>query len=335
MVFFLNAIWLGSFGAFIAWYVNLPAPFIIGPTVICTVAAIMGVKFVIPKVISNTSFIIIGLTLGSNVTPNSLAEATKWPISLCCMLISVLIITFLGQYLLKLIFSIDRKSSILASAPGHLSFVLSISSDIRADTTKISVIQSTRVLTLTLITPLIIVTFSNGSTGNPLNNTGSVMQLFELVLLLIFSIVGGFFIKKTKIPAAYLISGMIFSTLGNGTAITSGQVPEFLTTIAFITLGTLVGSRFLSVSLSLLRDSFFSGLLLTLLGIFSSLIFAGITYKLTGFNFLDIIIAFAPGGLETMVAMGTLVNADPTYVATHHVMRLFLLSFLVPYLIYK
>ena len=54
-----------------------------------------------------------------------------------------------------------------------------------------------------------------------------------------------------------------------------------------------------------------------------------------GLNLVDCIIAFAPGGLETMIAMGTLVNADPSYVAIHHISRIFFLSFLVPFLIYK
>ena len=48
-----------------------------------------------------------------------------------------------------------------------------------------------------------------------------------------------------------------------------------------------------------------------------------------------IFIAFAPGGLETMIAMGGLVSAEPTYIASHHVSRLFFLAFLIPILLKK
>ena len=43
-----------------------------------------------------------------------------------------------------------------------------------------------------------------------------------------------------------------------------------------------------------------------------------------------VLVAFAPGGLETMVAMAGVVGADPAFVMFHHVARLFFLSAFVP-----
>ena len=43
----------------------------------------------------------------------------------------------------------------LAAAPGHLSYVLSLSTETRADIALLSVVQSLRVLTLTLLVPLV------------------------------------------------------------------------------------------------------------------------------------------------------------------------------------
>jgi uncharacterized membrane protein AbrB (regulator of aidB expression) len=43
--------------------------------------------------------------------------------------------------------------------------------------------------------------------------------------------------------------------------------------------------------------------------------------------------AFVPGGVEAMAAMAVLLGADPAFVAAHHVMRLFMLTALVPLLI--
>jgi uncharacterized membrane protein AbrB (regulator of aidB expression) len=41
-------------------------------------------------------------------------------------------------------------------------------------------------------------------------------------------------------------------------------------------------------------------------------------------------IAFAPGGLETMAAMAVMMHADTAYVGSHHVLRLLFLSVLMP-----
>jgi len=45
---------------------------------------------------------------------------------------------------------------------------------------------------------------------------------------------------------------------------------------------------------------------------------------------MQLLIAFAPGGVETMAAMSVLLDADPAFVAAHHVLRLFVLTALVP-----
>ena len=63
--------------------------------------------------------------------------------------------------------------------------------------------------------------------------------------------------------------------------------------------------------------------------------FAFITFKITNIELVDAIIAFAPGGLETMIAMGSIVDADPTYVALHHIVRILFLTLLVPFLILR
>ena len=39
---------LGTLGAILAWYLNMPAPFLLGPTIVCSISAIMGLKFSIP-----------------------------------------------------------------------------------------------------------------------------------------------------------------------------------------------------------------------------------------------------------------------------------------------
>ena len=112
------------------------------------------------------------------------------------------------------------------------------------------------------------------------------------------------------------------------------MIPIF-SIFAFIILGIVIGARFVSIDLKLLKTSFFSGFSLTLVGALFSLFFAYLTSKITDIKLVDAIIAFAPGGLETMIAMGSIVNADPTYVAIHHVIRIIFLTFFVPFLIFR
>jgi len=329
------SIFLGSFGAFLAWFLNMPAPFLLGPTIVCSISAILGLKFSIPAFLKNLGFTIIGITIGSNVTPSSLSQISTWPISLLMMICSIFLITYFGKFLLSNFYSIDKKSSILASSPGHLSFVLSLSNELKKDTPKIAIIQSIRVLSLTLITPLLVIMTTDIEILNNFIFNGKTTSLKQLILIIIASLIFGLAIINTKIPAPFLMAGMICTTFSHGSGLTEGVILPIFSFFAFMVLGIMIGARFVSVDIKLLKSSFLGGFLLTIVGVLLSLSFALLTSKLTNLELVDTIIAFAPGGLETMIAMGSIVNADPTFVAFHHVIRIIFLTFLVPILIFR
>ena len=328
------AFFAGTLGSFFGWGLALPAPFLMGPVLVSTLFAILRTSFSVPEQIKQISFILIGISVGSNVTPEALLSIFRWPFSILLMILSVITIIFLCKIILQNFFGMDKKSSLLASTPGHLSFVLMLGTETKADTTKIAIIQSIRVLALTLITPVIVVLYS-GSELNDANLQREIMNSGSLVVLCLLSIISGLVFKKLKLPAPFLIGAMLISAFCHSTNLTPGYVPNFLEGIAFAILGTVIGARFVGVEIESLRSCLISGLTITLAGISICFLATSIIYKLTGIPFIHIFIAIAPGGLETMVAIGGLVDAEPTYVAFHHVMRLFFIALLIPIILKK
>jgi len=323
---------LGSLGAYLAWLLKFPIPYLMGPVIVSTFFALCGIMFTVPNPLRQFSFITIGLSVGSNVTPQALSNATQWPLSLLAMLAAIVVVTFSCKTVLNKFFLMDERSSLLASSPGHLSFVLILSVDTNSDTSKVAIIQSIRVLTLTLVTPIIILLFSN-SAFQPYILEKSTLGVLSILCLFCLSILSGFVLQKIRFPAPFLIAAMLCSTVTHSTNFTPGNVPPYLEITAFIILGTIIGSRFVNVTINKLKSCLSSGLILTFLSIFISGIAAICVHYLTGIPLAHIFIAFAPGGLETMVAMGSLLKAEPTYIAIHHVSRLFLLALLIPVLI--
>lgn len=320
---------IGVVGAATAWWLKVPAPFLTGPATFVSVAGVLGADCRIPDRLRDACFIVIGLALGSSVTPEILSAAAAWPVSLVGMCVSVGLVMLSGGLMFQHVFGMDRKTALLASSPGHLSYVISFSADVGADTAIISVIQSMRVLFLTLAVPVAvaILTDADMAMRAPI---GQVLPLVNLAVLTVLSAIFGLVLVKVKVPAAFLISGMIISSIGHGTNMTPGSVTPEITTVAFIVMGTLIGTRFSGVTLSALKEAAFGGIVLTLMGLAISICAASIISYWMGLPLIDVIIAFAPGGLETMVAMGAIVGADPAYVALHHVARLFFLSVFVP-----
>ena len=328
------AFFAGTLGSLFGWGLALPAPFLMGPVIVSTLFAILRTGFSVPEKIKQISFILIGISVGSNVTPEALLSISRWPLSILIMILSVITIILLCQIILHNFFGMDKKSSLLASTPGHLSFVLMLGTETKADTTKIAIIQSIRVLALTIITPVIVVLYS-GSELNDANLQREIMNSGGLVVLCLLSIIGGLLLKVLNFPAPFLIGAMLISALSHGTNLTPGYVPNLLEGIAFAILGTVIGARFVGVEMKSLKSCLVSGLTITLAGVFICFLATSIIYKITGIPIIHIFIAIAPGGLETMVAMGGLVDAEPTYVAFHHVMRLFFIALLIPIVLKK
>ncbi len=328
------ALLVGTLGSLLGWGLMLPAPFLMGPVLVSTLFAILRADFSVPELIKQISFIFIGISVGSNVTPEALLSFSKWPFSILLMILSVITIIFACKITLQKFFGMDMKSSLLASTPGHLSFVLSLGTETKSDTSKIALIQSIRILVLTIITPVIVVLYS----GNELNEANIQKELMysgSLIVLCLLSIISGLVLKTLTLPAPFLIGAMLTSAISHGTNLTPGYVPNWLEGIAFAILGTAIGARFVDVKMQNLKSCLISGLAITLTAIAICFLATSIIYKFTGIPFIHIFLAIAPGGLETMVAMGGIVNAEPTYVAFHHVMRLFFIALFIPIILKK
>ena len=327
-------IFIGMIGAGLAWVIGAPAPFLTGSATLVTLSALINIKCTISIPVRNISFAIIGISTAEGLSSTVFKSSLTWPVSLIGMCFSITLLVIFGRLIFQSYFKLDRNTSILASSPGHLSYVLSLSEDVSGNTVIISVIQSIRVLTLTLAVPGTIALFTDYNMRSPISSA-QVLSHSHLAIIITFSMLVGLALLKFKIPAAFLLGGMICSTIGHGFDITPGIVPNALAFSAFIVLGSLIGSRFTGVSFSTFKSCIFKGTLFTSLSLLISIFVAFIISLLTEFRLIEILIAIAPGGLETMVVMGRLVGADPAFVAFHHLARLFFLLILLSFMIKK
>lgn len=319
---------LGAVGALIAQALSFPAPYLIGPAALVTAGSLLGLDLKVPHIIRNIAFLSVGLSMGASVTPEVMAAARAWPLSFMTLIAMSLVLLLIVYGVLRRFFHYDPMTSMLAACPGHLSYVLSLAAGVKSDLVSVGVIQSVRVLALTLLVPLF-VEFSAPSTAI----AAPVLQSIDLLTLLAMALVGyalGRGLQKLQVPAALLAGGMIISSGTHLTGLVEGGIPLWLQVPVYIVLGSMIGSRFAGVSFKELKSACVAGLAVTVI---AGAISAGIAFGVS--HLLDIplpaaLIAFAPGGLETMAAMAVILHADPAYVGTHHIVRLVFLSFLMP-----
>ena len=319
---------IGAAGAVLAFLLGFPAPALTGPALACTVLCVAGVRLQVPQILRNLCFVVIGLSMGTGVTPEVYETAREWPLSFLFLAFSVCVIFAAGTLVLRRLWHQDRQTAILSSVPGHLSYILGLSTDTRGDVATISVIQSTRVLALTLLVPFAVSMMGYDTTQMGL--PGAKMALIPLAVSLLLALCLGLILHRLRIPAALLLGGMIFSTVTHLSGLVVGHVPLWAAIPAFAIMGTLIGSRFSGVALRTLARAFGAGLGVTVIAFLVTIIFAVLLIQVVDLPLPQVLIAFAPGGVESMAAMAVILGADPTFVAAHHVWRLVILTFLAP-----
>ena len=323
----IRALVIGAIGGVAAWLVGLPAPMLMGPAISVTIAAVAGQRMHMPVWLRDSAFVIIGIGMGAGVTPETLQAVRTWPASIAFLIVVVAAILVAGAAAVAWLFGKDWRTSVLAASPGHLSYVLGLGVEMRADIGFVTVVQSLRLLALTLLVPVVVV--MGGQVGTP-SLPVAPLALIPLALCILASGVSGMILARLGVPAALLLGGMFVSSFAHGIGLIHGGVPGWLALPAFGVMWTLIGTSFDGARWAVLRAALGASVVLTSLSVGIAIIGAFMVAWLTDLPTMQVLIAFAPGGVETMAAMAVLLDADPAFVAAHHVLRLFVLTALVP-----
>ncbi|MBC6437870.1 MAG: AbrB family transcriptional regulator [Rhodobacteraceae bacterium] len=323
---------IGALGAVVAWALGLPAPFLTGPALLVTAASLLGLQTHVPPPLRDISLVLIGIGMGTGVTPQVLDSARHWPLPLITLAGLLLIILFGGAGLVRWLSGQDTNTARLAATPGHLSFVLALSTGAKADLPFIAVVQSVRVLLLIVLVPAVATMLTGADVPMPASR-GMPMPMPALLGLSGLAAGLGWALKHRAIPAALLLAGMAVSAAAHGTGQVPGTLPLWVEIPAFAIMGTLIGTRFSGVTPALVARALGASAVLSALACTVTFAAAWGVHTLGGLPMVDLLIAFAPGGLETMAAISILLGADPAFVALHHVFRLVFLAVLVPHCI--
>lgn len=319
---------IGAIGAVLFHLIGFPAAFLTGPATAVAIASVVGLRTHVPLRLCDVVFLIIGAQIGSTVTPEVIDAALTWPLSFVVLTLTLVLILLVVPATLKRWFGLDRITAFLASAPGHVTFVLGLSTDMKADVAQVVLIQTMRVFLLTLLVPVLIAFWGiEGTSTYVAQETGAPSTL---ALVLIVALLLGLLLKRLRVPAPLLLGAMAVSAIGYGSSVVSGIIPAWITISAFVCMGALIGSRFSGIAVSQMRAAFSAGLLSTLLACIVAAIGAYIAALLIGLHPAALFLAFAPGGVEVMAALAIETQLEPALVAAHHVFRLIILGVLLP-----
>ncbi len=320
---------IGAVGAVVAWALHFPVFLLTGPALTVATASLLGLPVRISQRVRDFAFLFIGLGIGTGVDATAREAILRWPFAFLALGAMLVVMLTASQAMLRRGFGFTPVTGVLAATPGHLSFVIGLGESMRADTVQITVTQSVRILALTLTVPFIAMLLGVDFNAGILPE-GAIMSALHVLILLVIAIPFGLVLKRLNVPAGLLIGAMIVSSVGHLSEITPGRLTPWIALPAFGVVGTLIGSRFAGITLNMLRRYALAGLATTALTVSVAVLFAIPLAPFLNMPLAHVLVAFAPGGLETMIAMGAVLGANPGFIAACHVGRLLFLTLLVP-----
>lgn len=308
---------------------GVPGGWLSGAVLSVAALALMGRVTPLPAPLTDLAMLLTGVALGAGATPEAFAAMARYPLSLLALLAAMAAITLASAAWLVRRPPWRRDEALLASVPGALGAVMAVAAARNGDLTRIGVVQLVRLIALIALLPGLIVATKGGlprlDPAPPLT-----AEAFAALLLLGWMI--GALYRRANLAAPLLLGAMTISVAAHGTGLVRGNLPEPIAILAFVLLGAFIGLRLNGLTPAVLRQSLPDALVSFVIGLAVSVVFALLAAWLTGVGFAAALVAFAPGGLEAMVALALILDLDPLYVAAHHLVRFLSIGFLLPVL---
>jgi len=300
-----------------------------GAMIAVGIAAIAGRPLTMPPILTQTVLVLLGISLGSLVSRQLLQHMGAYPLTIALLALATFCSTFASSIYLQRIHGWDQTSAFLAGSPGALSQITMLAAEKGADVPAIAVVQTMRVIILTAALPLLLA-LTGIAPSSPPAAAVAIASPLELTGLIAAAVAVALLLRLTKFPASWMFGAMIGSSVLHGTGLIEGGLPPWVRAAALVGIGTLIGSRFARVNTKTLLSHVTAALGSFAIVIVISAVFVAVIVLTTHVRFADVIVAFAPGAMDAMLALALTLHIDPIFVGAHHLSRFVFVTIATP-----
>jgi membrane AbrB-like protein len=308
---------------------GIPAGWLSGAMIAVGAAALLGRPMHVPVPAARVIFILIGISLGGAVTPETLRGVATWPLSVALLAVAMVCVMFGSAYYLRRVHGWDTLSALFGSAPGALSQVIAHAAQNQSDLRGIAIVQTIRVMILTAGLPVALASLGLLPASSPRALVFD-SSLVELVVLVAGSAMVAAILQWLRFPGGLIFGAMLVSAIMHGSGAIQTTMPWWAVNAVMVGLGAISGSRFANTGLDLLLRYVVAGLGSFAVAIAITSVFAAIVIWLLSLRVSDVVVSFSPGALDAMMILALALQLDPIFVGAHHVARFLLISAALP-----
>lgn len=325
------ALLIGGAGGAIAHLLHVPLAWMLGSMLATFLASLRRLPIAVPMRLRATMLGVLGVYLGSSFGPETLDQMVEWPISMGAVVIYVPIMTAVTAFYFMKVAGLNRATAVFSATPGGLTPMIVLGGAAGGDEQKIAVAQSLRVMVLVFSTPLMVFTILEVP-GDAAEVAHQYISWTDAGITAAAVIAGIMLAKRIGMPAAEMTGAMFVSAGLYISGSVEGELPGWLLAATLLVLGSAIGSRFAGIKRQVLLKLSGHSLVAILLIFAVTAVFAAVLSELLGFDYLTVLLAFAPGGVAEMCLIAVALNVQPSFVAFHHVVRIFVILLLAPLL---
>lgn len=316
------AIALGASGGLLFYVLNLPLPWMLGAIVLTLIGTLAGWDLSGPEKARPTVVAIIGVMLGSGFKPDTFDHLDEWAISLLGLVVCVALSAFAAQAFLHRLGGQSRVTALFSAMPGGVVEMVEIGRAHGGDERAIILAHVWRIILVIAAIAFWFRLVLGYQVDGMMPMSADPPGVWDLAVLAACGVVGSALGLGLKLPAPTFICPMVLSAVAHMTGITDGSPPLGLVVMAQVLLGVIVGCRFKGSQ----PHDVFHALRLAVVATGIMMLVAAATawgvHLLTGHSIAQLLLAYAPGGLNEMSLVSLAVQADVAFVATHHLFRI-------------
>lgn len=308
---------------------GLPAAWVSGPMLVTAAMALFGLPVVMPQSLRQPVLLLLGIAMGASVTPEVVAQLPRWPWTLLGVVLTVPVVmaALMGYY--QRFTGADRVTAFMASVPGSLGFVMAVAIEVGADVRQVALVHAIRLFLLVLILP-IVVTYGGATVAVMVPRAVLSHDPMQIAVLIGASLALGGVLTLCRMPSSLMVGGMISSAVLHGLGWSHATIPQPVLSLCLLVLGAMIGVRFAGAKIGMLMRLLPTAVGGTLIAAALATALAAGFGTLAGFDFGQMVMAYAPGGLEAMVFMSMALGYDPAFVGSHHLIRMLFTAFALP-----
>jgi membrane AbrB-like protein len=301
---------------------GIPFGWMLGAIAASAFAIRLDARLKPPSVLLGCARVLIGLLVGSAVTPEFPRQAVHlWPVIVVVLVYTGILMKsgyfFFGRYA-----AFDKVTAFFSAVPGGLSEMISLSSTMGGNTLAITATHLVRFVII--IAGINIITQTSGfvSVPRPLE---SVVTIRDWAVLGGCGLGGFLCARYFRTRIGLLLFPALLSGIAHGAGLIAVAPPRWLIVICQVIIGAAAGARLVTLGDHAVRN------LLTASTIWSALLFsitlgiAWMAHILLDWPLVTVLLAIAPGGVTEISIIALALGTDVGLVMTAQLSRQFLI----------